>query len=147
MDLNLLAFLPELKISNLNPDPDIWDPCRKKWVALTPEEMVRQLFIAYLVGHRGFSLNRIGVEKAIKLEKTKKRFDLIVYTPELRPYILVECKAPDVTLDESVISQVVRYNRVMTAMFLVVVNGHDCRIFDGTPANWMERDSFPPLLV
>lgn len=146
MQLNLLIHLNDLKFLNLDVSKQVWDPCRRKWVVLTPEEMVRQLFVSYLTKHLGFSINRIGVEKEIKLEKTTKRFDLIIYNSAMKPYVLVECKAPDIKLNEPVIAQVVRYNRVLAAEFLVVINGHECRIFNSTPSTWIEQPDFPPLV-
>lgn len=146
MVLYLLQYLDELKISTQTEKKQIWDPCRKKWVALTPEEMVRQLFIVYLTHHRGIRLNHIGSEKEIKLEKTRKRFDLILYSPDLKPAVLVECKAPEIELNESVIAQVVRYNRILSVGFLVVVNGQECRVFKSSPSSWEEQDEFPTLV-
>jgi len=144
MDLNLLDYIAELKISTHPSSKQIWDKCRKKWVTFTPEEMVRQLFIMHLTERLGYSANRIGVEKEVKLEKTKKRFDLIIYLSDLTPYMLIECKAPEIKLNESVIAQVVRYNRVMLAGYLGVVNGLECRLFKSNQSTWTEIFEFPP---
>ncbi|MDZ4708024.1 MAG: type I restriction enzyme HsdR N-terminal domain-containing protein [Saprospiraceae bacterium] len=146
MELNLLVHLNSLKFSNQGILKQVWDPCRKKWVAFSPEEMVRQLFVTYLIQDRGYSVNRIATEKEIQVEKTRKRFDLVLYTSGLKPYILVECKAPEIKLNEPVIAQVVRYNRMLAVEYLIVINGHECRIFSSTPSTWLEQTDFPPLV-
>ena len=146
MELNLLVHLNSLKLSNHGQAKQVWDPCRKKWVSFSPEEMVRQLFIAYLIQVHGYSVNRIAVEKEIRVELTRKRFDLVLYTADLKPYILVECKAPEIKLNEPVIAQVVRYNRMFAVNYLIVVNGHECRIFNNTSTTWVEQNEFPSLV-
>lgn len=143
MLLNLEAYISRLKIDHQSTIKKIWDPCRKKWTQLTPEEMIRQLFICHLIDVLGFSIHRIGVEKEIKLEKTIKRYDLIVYHLDLRPYILIECKAPAIPLYEKVIAQVVRYNRIVLAEYLAVTNGQECRIFKSINNSWEEVENFP----
>ena len=115
----------ELRESKTDKIFDVYDAVRRKWVALTPEEWVRQHFVAFLVTHHGISLYRIQNEVSLKLNDTSKRADTVVYDDFLRPQIIVEYKAPDVTLTTDVLHQVLRYNLVFEAPAVMVTNGND----------------------
>jgi len=101
----------------------IFDIIRKKFVTLTPEEWVRQHVIHYLVGEKKVPASLIGVESAIKLFNTKKRFDIAVFDRNGKPLLVVECKAPSVALTQDVLDQVVRYNMALKVNFLMLTNG------------------------
>ena len=101
----------------------IFDEIRKKWIVLTPEEWVRQNFIQFLVQELKYPLELIAVEKEIQLGDLKKRFDILVYDRTHKPWMLIECKAGQINLDEKVLYQVLRYNISMPANFLVITNG------------------------
>ena len=101
----------------------IFDPVRKKYVALTPEEWVRQHVIKYLVLEKKVPLSLIRVEVEIRLYKTRKRFDLAVYDRNGQPLLVVECKAPAVLVTQEVLDQVMRYNLAMKVRFLMLTNG------------------------
>ena len=102
---------------------DVYDPIRRKWVALTPEERVRQTFVSYLISTCGFSQNRIANEVGLKFNNTSRRVDTIIYDDMLRPFVIVEYKAPSVNIDAKVVSQALRYNMVFRAPFLIATNG------------------------
>src|ERR1700742_5056419 len=85
---------------------EIWDDLRKVWVRLTPEEWVRQNFIQYLLQIKQYPVSLIAIEKEIKLGELKKRFDVLVYNAQHQPWLMVECKATDVALTESVLEQI-----------------------------------------
>ena len=102
----------------------IFDFIRKQWLLLNEEEWVRQNFIQFLVQEMKYPIELIAVEKEIQLGELKKRFDILVYDGDHKPWMLVECKAGEITLDEKVLMQVLRYNISMPATYLVITNGH-----------------------
>lgn len=106
----------------------VTDPLRRKRVVLTPEEWVRQHFVRYMVGSLGFPPLRMANEVGIRLNGTLKRCDTVVYDDYLQPLVIVEYKAPHITLTQKVFEQIARYNLVMGAPWLIVSNGmqHYC---------------------
>ena len=94
----------------LNDKPQLFDIVRKKWVAFTPEEWVRQHVLHWLITDKKYPAGHIAVEKQIDLHGTVKRCDILCYTTDLRPVVLVECKAPDVTLTQAAFDQIARYD-------------------------------------
>lgn len=103
----------------------IFDNFRKKYVVLTPEEWVRQNFLMYLITDLDFPKSLISVEAGLKLYQRVKRTDIVVYEKQGNPLLIVECKAPDVKIDEKVFDQIVRYNMALQVNYLVVTNGLD----------------------
>lgn len=101
----------------------IFDPLRKKEVALTPEEGVRQAVIAWLRDTVGIPQVRMQSEWPFRYNGRTFRADVITFDRNLKPEILVECKAPSVNIDSSVIEQVIRYVRVLEAKNIIVTNG------------------------
>ncbi|MDE6049423.1 MAG: type I restriction enzyme HsdR N-terminal domain-containing protein [Paramuribaculum sp.] len=113
---------------------DIHDPLRKKWVALTPEEWVRQNFISWLISAKGYKSALIANEVGIRLNGMIRRCDTIVYNQSLKPIAIVEYKAPNVEITQQVFDQIARYNMVLGANILIVSNGmkHYCCRFNGS---------------
>jgi hypothetical protein len=101
----------------------IFDPLRKSWVVLTPEEWVRQNFIQFLIQVKNYPAALIAIEKTIQLGELKKRFDIVVYKKEL-PWILIECKEANIPLTEKTLDQILQYQQVIKASYLVMTNGH-----------------------
>lgn len=101
----------------------VFDIIRRKWVELTPEEWVRQHVIHYLVYTLKYSRALIAVEKTIAFNTLQKRFDIVVFTSNGEPYMLIECKAPEISLNENVLEQAARYNQTVQAKFLWISNG------------------------
>lgn len=101
----------------------IWDPLRKKEVALTPEERVRQWCIGVLSTQCGVPLHMMMSEAGFKLGGKQFRADLIVYDRKAQPVMVVECKRPEVRIDQAVIDQAVRYNMVLNVKYILVTNG------------------------
>jgi len=101
----------------------IWDPLRKKEVALTPEEEVRQWCIGVLNGSLGVPLHMMMSEASFKLGEKKFRADIIVYDRDLRPIVVVECKRPEVELSNDVLDQAIRYNMVLDVRYILITNG------------------------
>ena len=108
----------------------IFDFIRKKWLVLTPEEWVRQHLLSYLVTEKKFSAASISIEKELVLNGLKKRYDIVVYTKTLQPYLIIECKAPYITLDRLVIDQALRYNLSIKAELLMITNGVSDVVFN-----------------
>jgi len=112
-----------LRIKDHNGRLVIFDPVRKKFVALTPEEWVRQHVIQYLKQEKQVPLSLISVESEIRLYKTRKRFDIAVFDRNGHALIIVECKSPRVPVTQNVLDQAVRYNLTLKVGFLMITNG------------------------
>lgn len=106
----------------------VFDQLRKKEVILTPEEWVRQHFVQFLIHQKNYPKSLISLEKGLQLNELKKRTDILVFTNEGIPHVLVECKAPSVKITQAVFDQVARYNMKYKVKYLVVTNGltHYC---------------------
>jgi hypothetical protein len=106
----------------------ILDVIRRKYVVLTPEEWVRQNFIQYLAEEKRFPLSLMSVERGFALNKLQRRYDILVYNRHALPFVLVECKAPDVRINHGAFDQIIRYNLSYKVRFLIVTNGlqHFC---------------------
>ena len=105
----------------------IFDEARKIWVKLTPEEWVRQNFFQYLIKELNYPASMIAMEKEITLFELTKRFDILVYNRDHKPWMIVECKAQSVPLTEKILMQVLRYNMAVPVPFIVMTNGAHCR--------------------
>lgn len=116
---------PEYDIKVIEKDGklSVFDPVRKKYVALTPEEWVRQHVICFLVREKNVPLTLIGVEAAIRVFKTTKRFDIVVFDRNKTPLLLVECKSPSVAVSQDTLDQAVRYNLTLKVGWLMLTNG------------------------
>lgn len=101
----------------------VFDPLRKKYVSLTPEEQVRQYFINWLSTNKKYPLSLMASEYHLKFNKLNYRCDIVVFNRDLSPYMIVECKAPSIKLNADVIDQVLRYNLVLKVKILVITNG------------------------
>ncbi len=102
----------------------IFDKIRKQWIQITEEEWVRQNFIHYLLAEKKYPSSLIAVEKEIRLGELSKRFDVLIYDSDHKPWMLIECKAPEIKLDEKVLEQVLRYNISIPCEYLVITNGN-----------------------
>ena len=114
---------PVFRFKEENGKEMIFDFIRKQWLLLNEEEWVRQNFIQFLVQELKYPSELFAVEKEIQLGDLKKRFDILVYDRDHNPWMLIECKAGEIVLDEKVLFQVLRYNISMPANFLVITNG------------------------
>ncbi len=101
----------------------IWDPLRKKEVARTPEEVVRQWFIGVLNSSFQVPLHMMMSEAGLKLGDKQFRADILVYDRKTEPMVIVECKRPEVELTQEVLDQAVRYNMVLNVKYIVITNG------------------------
>ena len=125
IDLGLMRFKDLLKIKRENDKRLIFDPIRRKWLVLQPEEMIRQLVLHFLVEEKHYNIARINLEKGLKVNDLGKRFDLLVYDQGLQPFLLVECKAPQVAINQDAFRQASWYNLPLKVRYLLVTNGID----------------------
>lgn len=121
--LNLPAY--DFRIREREGQQEIFDAVRHKFVSLTPEEWVRQHFIQYLIRTKNVSIAMIAVEKSLTLNKLIKRTDIVVYGSNAKPLMIVECKAPSISISQKVFEQIGRYNLALKVEYLVVTNGLD----------------------
>ena len=121
--LNLSFPNYEFRLKEINQKRFIFDEIRKKYIELTPEEWVRQNCVKFLINDRKFKRNLISIEKRIKLNNTVKRFDILVHDNYGNCNLLVECKAPNVKINQDSFDQILRYNQVINAKFLMITNG------------------------
>ena len=113
----------DFKVQSIGGKDQIFDPCRKKWVALTPEEWVRQNVLQYLIQVCKYPIELIAIEKTIQLGSLNKRFDILVYH-EATPWMIIECKEAQTPLNEKTILQLLQYQQVLDAKYLIASNGH-----------------------
>lgn len=125
----------------------VFDMVRRKFVALSPEEWVRQHLIHYLVYHKEVPLSMVSVEKQLMLNGTRKRTDVVVFNSSLKPLMIIECKAPSVELDQKAVNQILRYNLTLQVPYLFITNGrqHVCLRIDGNAPEILKE--FPPYAV
>ena len=110
----------------------VFDVVRKKYFKLTAEEWVRQHFIHYLKNNKNYPLGLMGVEKMVIYNDLKIRADIILYNTQGIPYMIVECKAPNINITQDTFDQISRYNIKLKVRYLVVTNGrkHFCCAMD-----------------
>ncbi|UUV21152.1 type I restriction enzyme HsdR N-terminal domain-containing protein [Paenimyroides aestuarii] len=120
-DLNFPKFEFRFKINENK--RFIFDEIRKKYVLLTPEEWVRQHVVRFLIDVKNYPKSYINVEKVVKINNMNKRYDVVVFAPNGSIFLLVECKEPNVKINQTVFDQIARYNLSLNAAFLMVTNG------------------------
>ena len=101
----------------------IFDEIRKKFIILTPEEWVRQHVVQFLLEEKKYPKSLINVEKVLKVNGLRKRYDVVVFNSDGSIFILIECKAPEVKIAQTTFDQIARYNMTMKSEFLMVTNG------------------------
>lgn len=101
----------------------VFDEIRKKFVVLTPEEWVRLHVVQFLLQGKNYPKSLINVEKQLKLNKTTKRYDIVVFNNDGSIFLIVECKAPSIPISQITFDQIARYNLALNASFLMVSNG------------------------
>jgi len=101
----------------------IFDIVRKKYILLNPEEWVRQHVLHYLITEKKYPVNLIAVEKQLIINQNKRRFDLVVFNRKMQAEILIECKAPEVQINQKTFDQANQYNWLLKAPYLFLTNG------------------------
>ena len=101
----------------------IFDEIRKKFIILTPEEWVRQHTVQFLLQDKNYPKSYLNVEKILKINELSKRYDIVVFQPDGAIFLLIECKAPEVSITQKTFDQIARYNLTLKAKYLMVTNG------------------------
>ena len=145
LDLPLLDLQGSLQTRHAGGQRQVFDPIRRKWLVLAPEELVRQLLLLYLIQEKGYSPNRIGVEKMLVVNTLTRRCDILVYAGDMAPWMLIECKAPAVPISQATFDQVARYNLPLRVPYLAVSNGREtyCCAMDYERSSYAFLDLFP----
>lgn len=130
---------------NNNPTPKIFDFIRKKYVALTPEEWVRQNFLKFLVQEKKYPPTLIYLEKSLRMGKMSKRCDAVVYDNKANPLMILEFKAPQIALTQNVFDQIARYNATLQVKYLIITNGlkYFCCKIDAKNNSYEFMDDIP----
>ena len=119
--LNFPKF--SFRFKNSENKVSIFDAVRKRFIILQPEEWVRQHCVQYLVTEKKYPLSLINVEKELTINNLKKRYDIVVFNTQGDVHLIVECKAPQIGIDQSTFDQIARYNLALKANYLMVTNG------------------------
>lgn len=119
---------------------EIFDEIRKKWLVCTPEEWVRQHMLKWLITEKNYPASHFMVESGLKINQLAKRTDILFFHNR-KPLLLVECKAPQVPVNQSVFDQLFRYNSQLNAPLLAVTNGqkHVFAIINGGQMHFLEK--------
>lgn len=137
----MLIYQPyPLKTRKQNNRVEVFDIVRKMWVNLSPEELVRQHFIHYLINEKKYPTETIAVEKEFFVFNVKKRFDVAVLNKKQEFALVAECKAPNVQLNDDVLQQLLTYNLHLNAFHLVITNGLQQVVFEKTNNLWTQTN-------
>lgn len=142
IDLDLLR--QRLKLRSLKEKTEVFDPLRRHWVKLTPEEHVRQLLVQHLIQEMNYPATLMSIEKSLEFGHTRLRFDLVVFEREqIKPWMLVECKAPEEEITENVLQQLLRYHSKMPGCrFWLLSNGRQnfcAEVGDSGDVKWLDE--------
>ena len=142
-ELNLPKY--GIKIANENGHLTIFDVLRRKYVALTPEDWVRQHFVHYLIGHKGYPQTLMANEIQLAIGNKKLRCDSVLYDRSLKPRMIIEYKAPTVNITQKVFDQITVYNMLLHVDYLVVSNGikHYCCQMDYDNQKYLFLEDIP----
>jgi hypothetical protein len=138
-----MSDLQWFKTVNREGGIQVFDPLRKRYCALTPEEEVRQKALYILVEHLGFPAGLLAVEYSIKVNGLDKRCDAVAFGNDGSPLMIVECKAATVKLTQSTLEQVVRYHSALQPKYLMLYNGVDCYCFKSDNGVLKHMDHLP----
>lgn len=141
--INLPSY--PIKIVNRGGKPKIFDDLRRRYVALTPEEWVRQHFVHYLIGHLGYPASLLANEVELSVGQKKLRCDSVLYSLHAQPQMIIEYKAPTIPLSQRVFDQISVYNMLLHVDYLIVSNGmeHYCCKMDYEHQNYLFLTEIP----
>lgn len=138
LHLPLLQYQPKLTFKKDSTPKQVLCLIRKKYIVLTPEEVVRQLLLHHLIEDLGYPKNKIRVELGVEVNGMMKRCDILVYNEAFEPVLLVECKSAKVAISSSVFEQIAMYNMTLKVPYLLLSNGVEAYC----AAIWYERNDF-----
>jgi len=141
--LNLPDY--EIKLSGSPTKPMIFDILRGKYVALTPEEWVRQHFVHFLINHKGYPATLLANEVKLNVGDKKLRADTVLYSRQLKPQVIIEYKAPQIEITQKVFDQIMVYNMLLHVDYLIVSNGikHYCCKIDYNNQKYLYLEDIP----
>jgi len=125
IDLKLPRFSSRLNVKREGDKRMVFCAIRKKWLVLQPEEFVRQLLLHFFIGDMRYNRNRITVERGLKVNDKDRRTDILIFDADMRPFMLIECKAPKIALETSVFRQAATYNGPLRVPYLMISNGRE----------------------
>lgn len=143
MSISLQYIQAPFKLQDRDGLRFIFDVFRKKYVLLTPEEWVRQNVLRTLVQVYQYPSGLIAVEKELRIADLKKRYDAVVFDRERRPWMLIECKAPQILMDRSTLLQTLNYYRELQCPFVLISNGNETHIAAISSGSFRWLDSVP----
>lgn len=123
LEIDFIKYKNVLKLRKTREVLEIYDPVRRKYLVLQPEEMVRQLVVQYLMVEKNYSLLKIRVEMGLQVNELMKRCDILIYDNNFSPHLLVECKSAKIPINQDVFDQIARYNLKFKVPYLMVTNG------------------------
>ena len=143
MEINLPPY--EIKLREQNGRRQIFDFLRRRYVALTPEEWVRQHFVHYLIEQKGYPKGLLANEVELQIGEKKLRCDTLLYNRALQPKMIIEYKAPDIAITQRVFNQITVYNFLLHVDYLIVSNGrqHYCCRMDYEKNSWEFLQEIP----
>ena len=123
----------------------IFDGFRRRWVALSPEEWVRQNFARYLTEEKHFPASLVAIERSLRMNQRDFRTDIVLFSKSGNPLVVIECKAPEVKISQQVFDQIARYNLDLRVSYLIVTNGltHYCCRFDQSELSYTFLPEIP----
>lgn len=148
LQLDYLQYQSQLRLVQKDGATCVFDPIRRKYLVMTPEELLRQLVLCYLLDNKKYPSNRIRTEIGIEVNGLKKRCDIVVFDANIKPWLLVECKSHKITLNQAVFEQAARYNLQLQAPFLAITNGLStfCCTLDLNAKTFDYLPDFPDLV-
>lgn len=135
----------DFQITNEGGKLSIFDPLRKKFLVLTPEEWVRQHIVGYLIVFKKYPKSLFAMERGVKYNQLNKRFDVLILDRQGKPFLLIECKAPEVKLSQKTVEQVCVYNKTVGARHIAISNGkqHICLAYHPDEDRYAQIREFP----
>ena len=135
----------QIRVKETHGRKQIFDILRRKYVALTPEEWVRQHFIHYLVEHKNYPSSLLANEVSLQIGEKRMRADSVLYDNQLHPRMIIEYKAPNITLTQKVFDQITVYNMLLHVDYLIVSNGlqHYCCKMDYNYQKYLYLEDIP----
>jgi predicted type IV restriction endonuclease len=121
---------------------EVFDVIRKKWLRFSPEEWVRQNIIQLLFS-KNYPNSLLAIEKGIKQGELRRRCDIVAYTRDAKPFMIIECKEMNVILNEKTMTQILRYHISLPVKYLIITNGSYCFGFEKKDGNFFEINEFP----
>ena len=125
--------------------PQIYCKIRRKYVACTPEEEVRQHTVFLLNDEFHYPLTRFSLEAQIDVGQLRKRYDIVIYDKDRKPFILVECKAPNVAINDNTVLQATTYNVTLNAKYILLTNGVTTILLRNTKNGYVQQKTIPRL--